>query len=59
MLPIHIGYANYPNRRFLFLMLKNNISTRVMVTGIILAGFGCGVVISNNLVYILHKFNVY
>jgi hypothetical protein len=30
-----------------------------MVTGIIIAGFGCGVVISNNLVYILHNHNFY
>lgn len=37
MLPVHIGFSHFPNRRGL-------------VTGSIVAGFGCGVLISNNIV---------
>lgn len=39
MLPVHLGFSHFPNKRGL-------------VTGVILAGFGCGVVISNNIVLI-------
>ena len=44
MLPVHIGYMHFPNKK-----LINNI--RGLVTGAIVAGFGCGVLISNNIVF--------
>ena len=44
MLPVHIGFMHYPNKRYLLIILRG------MVTGIIVAGFGCGVLISNNIV---------
>lgn len=37
MLPVHIGFSHFPNKRGL-------------VTGVIVAGFGCGVLVSNNIV---------
>jgi len=47
MLPVHIGFSHFPNNKYF--IFKN----RGMVTGFILAGFGCGVLISNNIVIYL------
>ena len=39
---------------YLSSLLLSNLNFRGMVTGIIIAGFGCGVVISNNIVNNFH-----
>ena len=49
MLPVHIGFMHFPNKRLCYYI-------RGLVTGAIVAGFGCGVLISNNIVIKLSRY---